>query len=362
MKKEIIDSLTGIRGIAAIYVVIYHLFHNSYNINFINNGYLSVDLFFILSGFIITHAHRNDFINTTNIRNYMKFILSRIIRIWPAYVCWVFFNVGLLLFKGQQPQLSTFISNILMIQNLGLSPSIIGTGWSLSVEFFAYFFFPFMCILAMKKEKIHSVVLLCISILLISAISIVKVRLIAGSQIKFSGPLDIMSFDGAGALIRGLCEFCMGIVSYRIYLTIKENTSKNLTTWTYVACIIIFTCLSLKGMDVLFSICIFLLLPLLAIGKNPITAFLSSQTSIFLGKISFSLYLCHIPLVYAINSRVENLTRHFISNPILSSLFSGLISIAACIIVAWVSYEVCEKRLRLKINKLMVRSQSKATF
>ncbi|HHR1195521.1 TPA: acyltransferase family protein [Klebsiella pneumoniae] len=61
MKKEIIDSLTGIRGIAAIYVVIYHLFHHASDNNFINNGYLSVDLFFILSGFIITHAHRNDF-------------------------------------------------------------------------------------------------------------------------------------------------------------------------------------------------------------------------------------------------------------------------------------------------------------
>ncbi|MBO2029374.1 acyltransferase [Klebsiella pneumoniae] len=60
-EKEIIDSLTGIRGIAAIYVVIYHLFHHASDNNFINNGYLSVDLFFILSGFIITHAHRNDF-------------------------------------------------------------------------------------------------------------------------------------------------------------------------------------------------------------------------------------------------------------------------------------------------------------
>ncbi|UMK18141.1 acyltransferase [Klebsiella pneumoniae] len=84
MKKEIIDSLTGIRGIAAIYVVIYHLFHHASDNNFINNGYLSVDLFFILSGFIITHAHRNDFFDVVTKKNYITFMLSRVMRIWPA--------------------------------------------------------------------------------------------------------------------------------------------------------------------------------------------------------------------------------------------------------------------------------------
>lgn len=43
-------QLTGVRGIAALYVVFYHCFHLVYDIQFIKNGYLSVDLFFILSG------------------------------------------------------------------------------------------------------------------------------------------------------------------------------------------------------------------------------------------------------------------------------------------------------------------------
>ncbi|HBT8199861.1 TPA: acyltransferase, partial [Klebsiella pneumoniae] len=97
-----------------------------------------VDLFFILSGFIITHAHRNDFFDVVTKKNYITFMLSRVMRIWPAYVFWLLFNIAIIALKGRPISFDQIVSNVLMIQNMGLSSSIIGTGWSLSVEFFAY--------------------------------------------------------------------------------------------------------------------------------------------------------------------------------------------------------------------------------
>ncbi|HBT7733942.1 TPA: acyltransferase [Klebsiella pneumoniae] len=357
MKKEIIDSLTGIRGIAAIYVVIYHLFHHASDNNFINNGYLSVDLFFILSGFIITHAHRNDFFDVVTKKNYITFMLSRVMRIWPAYVFWLLFNIAIIALKGRPISFDQIVSNVLMIQNMGLSSSIIGTGWSLSVEFFAYFFFPFICIFTMSKNAYKSLYIFLLSVCVIMLVAFVRHSFIVGSQIKFSDPLDVMSFDGFGALLRGLSEFCMGVVGYKIYIYAKNTSLKYVNHLTYAITFILIASLLSSGMDVLFSASTFVLIPLLAMGNNKIVSFLSSQFSVFLGKISFSLYLCHIPLVFYIYSRAELLLSNIIGHELFLLVACGAISISACIFIAWVSYELIEKKLRIYINIKMFNSK-----
>lgn len=63
-------------------------------------------------------------------------------RIWPAYVFWLLFNIAIIALKGRPISFDQIVSNVLMIQNMGLSSSIIGTGWSLSVEF-CIFLLPF---------------------------------------------------------------------------------------------------------------------------------------------------------------------------------------------------------------------------
>ncbi|QGX91643.1 acyltransferase [Tatumella sp. TA1] len=151
MKKNI-PALTGIRGIAALLVVFYHLLHHSINFNLIKNGYLSVDLFFILSGFIMMYVHSNDFNQKIISKNYFSFMISRVKRIWPAYFCWVFFNLLLSIHHNNTPELFDLITNTLMIQSWFLSKSTIGTGWSLSVEFFCIFPFSFYMPEYIKKK------------------------------------------------------------------------------------------------------------------------------------------------------------------------------------------------------------------
>ncbi|HDS1237596.1 TPA: acyltransferase [Pluralibacter gergoviae] len=352
MKKEIINSLTGIRGVAAVYVLIYHLFHHSSNINFIKNGYISVDLFFILSGFIITHAHLNDFKGNITSRSYFKFMLSRIARIWPAYLSWLIFNIAIAYAKGKQISPTQIIPNIFMVQNWGLAQSIIGTGWSLSVEFLAYFFFPIICITVINGKKINSLFIALISIVSIIIISIFKNSLISGSQMGFSGPIDIVAYDGVGPLIRGIAEFSLGVIGYKAYSYLKGKPHEVLNIATYFIAIVAIACLTVKGFDVLFVLSVSLLIPLLASTDNLVTRLLSTKLSLFLGKISFSLYLCHLPAIYFIYARVNPVITNTIHDKFLSEILSGIVCTLSCTVIAWISYEILEKRLRIYIKSL----------
>ena len=60
--KQHFEILDGLRGLAAVVVVIFHFMEiaiTDYNKNFISHGYLAVDFFFCLSGFVITYAYDN---------------------------------------------------------------------------------------------------------------------------------------------------------------------------------------------------------------------------------------------------------------------------------------------------------------
>jgi peptidoglycan/LPS O-acetylase OafA/YrhL len=87
-----LKSLTGIRGLAAISVLLFHigqgLPHWSilpflYSYSFVKNGFRGVDLFFALSGFIMMHVHAQDF-TCLQRAAILRFALQRIVRIYPA--------------------------------------------------------------------------------------------------------------------------------------------------------------------------------------------------------------------------------------------------------------------------------------
>ncbi|HCN9228562.1 TPA: acyltransferase [Escherichia coli] len=149
--KEI-KSLTGIRGIAALYVVLYHtvgsiIFHN---------GYLAVDLFFILSGFIMCVVYNDSFNDSITIKDYTNFMLHRFARIYPLYIFLVALAIIAFYAFGKHFTAKEILSNILLIQNLGLSKSIVGPSWSVSVEFILYLFSLSYFSYALNLEQLNT--------------------------------------------------------------------------------------------------------------------------------------------------------------------------------------------------------------
>ena len=77
------EALDGLRGVAAIAVVFYHVGHWLELTNFVRHGYLAVDVFFCLSGFVMASAYEK---RLTTGMEYRDFVWRRIIRLWPLIV------------------------------------------------------------------------------------------------------------------------------------------------------------------------------------------------------------------------------------------------------------------------------------
>lgn len=162
-----IDSLTLVRGIAASLVLVVHAFAfltpmRTGNLNS-ELGSIGVDIFFILSGFIMAFAHWDDFGKGWN--GSMTFIKKRIIRIYPLY-----FSITLALAASLYflPQLfHTFkYDNIFLLKSLFFIPSrieyttphmttpMLGVAWTLSYEIIFYLIFS-ICLLFKRRTGIY---------------------------------------------------------------------------------------------------------------------------------------------------------------------------------------------------------------
>lgn len=149
-------GLTGLRGIAAWWVVLYHIREVAgWRSVAINNGYLAVDLFFILSGFIIAlnYAHLFRSIATPN---YLHFIGVRLARIYPLHVfmlCLFLLNpLAIVLLAdeplGRQYNPLYFVLSVFLVQNWGFTTGLDWNvpSWSISTEFAAYLLFPLIAL------------------------------------------------------------------------------------------------------------------------------------------------------------------------------------------------------------------------
>lgn len=329
MKKEN-KQLTGVRGIAAFYVVLYHCFHLVSENQFVKNGYLSVDLFFILSGFVMALSYAENINKDFSFKRIFAFFQNRFARVWPAYFFWLLCNSAYLMYKNKFFALD-FIPNVLMVQNLGLSPSIIGTGWSISIEFCSYILFPVVSLLLFKAQPRYTVFLIFI---VFSCLT-----LISKSGHGVSGPLDITLYSDYFTIVRGVGEFILGIYLFIITSGVVTNYSQRyigIFTDSIFALIIIF--LSLKGFDVINVMLFFLLIGgLFLSGKSLTSRILSSKPFHFLGEISYSLYLCHIPLVYFLMDKIGNY---------IDPVGAFIISIIMLMIISYCSLTVVEKPVR----------------
>ncbi len=146
------------RGVAAVLVVLYHgVFLGALNDNaFVRSGYLFVDFFFVLSGFVIAHAYGDKLADPTAA---LGFMIRRFGRLWPLhFVILVAFaaaeglNMALNAHGGDAEAfrlsandntLYSFVTNLAMLNAIGLHRSITwnGVSWSIGAEFYAYLVF-----------------------------------------------------------------------------------------------------------------------------------------------------------------------------------------------------------------------------
>jgi peptidoglycan/LPS O-acetylase OafA/YrhL len=177
-RRSVIAPLTGVRLLATGWVVLFHVYlfngdrlaadHPVVNAvvgPIASQGDLGVDLFFLLSGFVLAHNYLDDLGTRPSLANAANFLMLRLARIWPLYMIAVL-GGGLLLslrfqWWGTEPNvpLTTrrFLAQVLMVQQWS-APNVpdtswTGPAWSISAEWLAYLCFPALAVVVWRLRR-----------------------------------------------------------------------------------------------------------------------------------------------------------------------------------------------------------------
>ena len=163
--RPTIDALTGLRGVAACWIVLYH-----YAVQFrpflpelrpleplIRQGHLAVDLFFVLSGFVLAYNYA-DQLTTWRSRDTARFMVLRLARIYPVHLVTLLAVLGMVVaaqaagaagsLEAGRYSAGDFVLNLFLLQTWvpRVTMSWNYPSWSISSEMFAYLLFPAACV------------------------------------------------------------------------------------------------------------------------------------------------------------------------------------------------------------------------
>lgn len=153
MQHQRIDSLTSLRFFAAALVVVFHSRHLAGGITYIEHFSLTqaVSMFFVLSGFILSHAHKE----IIGHRGLAMYYISRAARIFPLHIFCMLAVIFVMHQYGDTANSNMIAINSLLLQSWVPDPqtyfSFNGVSWSLSVEIFFYALFPALILRAKKS-------------------------------------------------------------------------------------------------------------------------------------------------------------------------------------------------------------------
>lgn len=343
-----IASLTGLRGIAAVAVLLYHIPHSpafqDYALGLFSRAYLAVDLFFVLSGFVISIGYYERVVKRPSAASYGDFLLNRMARVWPLHfvVAMVFLLRILLNVSGEQSVALTpanLFTNFFMIESWGWgTQALAGNSWSVSTELVAYLLFPLVAILAFSRlvwlEVASAVVLL-----------VVVATYGHGSR----GPLDVNDGNTLLPVLRCLAGFALGVVAFRVAKHPQCERFLGGEHGFLASCALLVVALLIPGGDVVVALCFPLLVIACYYDGRTARALLANPVSFHLGLISYSIYLWH-PLVRDVFARAMGISHRYGLVGFDWVFVAG--TLVATWLVCWASYLLIEVPGHRAIKKL----------
>jgi peptidoglycan/LPS O-acetylase OafA/YrhL len=361
--KSQLPSLTSFRGIAALWVVLYHYIvvyfsqlNPSHYTHFVEKGYLAVDLFFMLSGFVLTHVYRRAFSEGIT-KHYRQFLLARVARLYPLHIMVLLLFVATALtsrlleyaatgtfeaipIRGPR-SLDALLANVFMLQGLEAGQlSWNYPAWSISVEFAAYLLFPFLLPTIWRASSSYKVAL---AVLLIAILSVFS---------YYSGG-NFNQWDGPQTLLRCLPEFTLGTL---LYAAFRSGAYTPILGRDSVSMLILLTTLSVLhfgGPDLAVVLLFAALILSVVVNTGIVSRVANRKPLIWLGTISYSLYLLHGFFQFAIAQLLIAFGVQKGSDlSIRMSLVLLIAMVAACLVSATAAYYGVEVVWRRHLKKL----------
>lgn len=313
------ELLDGLRGVAALLVVFYHIFEGfsfaggGTLITVINHGYLAVDFFFILSGFVIGYAYDDRWKKNLTLKGFFK---RRLIRLHPMIVmgavigCITFFIQGGVKWDGTQVATSAVMLALLLamffipaypgagydVRGNGEMFSLNGPSWSLFFEYIGNILYALFIHRLSNKALTVLVILLGVGLSWFALSDVVVYGMIG-----VGWTLDGLNFWGG--MLRMLFPFTLGMLISRNFRPFKVRGA----FWICSVILLVLFCVPyveghspvcLNG--VFEMVCIVVIFPMLVClgASGQTTDKRSTRICKFLGDISYPLYAIHYPLMY----------------------------------------------------------------
>ncbi|ESW85762.1 acetyltransferase [Mesorhizobium sp. LSJC285A00] len=357
--RHVYLNLDAIRGVAAISVMLYHFSPFLAAGKVLPSSYLAVDLFFLLSGFVIAHAYDR---KIENGMGFGTFVAIRLIRLYPLYLAGTLLGFFYLVVKNRLiPAEYMPISEIGTMLTTGmffiplvsdayhtifpLNPA----SWSLFFELIVNI--AYVAVFFLLTKRVLST-LIAVSLVLLVVVSIIAGTLdfgMTGSTIISGLPRVCFSFFLGVLLCRSMTRYQSGLGFLRRGWWIEAAIALTL---------IVFAIAPAGGARVAYDLaCVVFVFPaLVVVGTIAPTAPRLSGLYGWLGRISYPIYIIHTPLLMIIAGAGKAAA----IDPFAHHPWFGIVMAVSVIVIADIATRLYDEPLRRFLQRLMLRKRAVA--
>jgi peptidoglycan/LPS O-acetylase OafA/YrhL len=349
---EPVRALTALRGLAAWWVVTFH-FREALPLGTpgplraaAGHGYLAVDLFFVLSGYVIALNYASWFRANPTPRDYARFLLLRLSRVYPLHaavlVLFLINPLAVTVFSHHSvlsaPRWGYFGLSVLLMQSWGFTagPAWNVPAWSISTEWFAYLCFPFIAVFGLFAAGSARRACLTLG-------GIVGLIAVVAGTVSPSG----LGFGNQGfEMFRCLAEFMLGTMIVHFERKVAHLRWRSTIALTFAVCCFAVTALCPIPDYVLIPAGFAAIVYALTDEELFLSRWLHGRTLQWLGLVSYSTYLCHYLLKIWIKFV---LVRPAVPSALVFPLYSLVVLAASAILYRSVERPAqrwCRTRLR----------------
>jgi peptidoglycan/LPS O-acetylase OafA/YrhL len=327
-KPHDLGGLTSLRGIGALMIVLFHFGAFGGDVPliersaFFDKGYLWVDMFFMLSGFVIAHVYGATFDGQVDSASYWRFMWIRFARIYPLYAFTLLGFVALALVRhalrgkdvfDQEHTIAALFVTAALIQAWGVF-DIYGwnpPAWSISAEVVAYFVFPFLAVVAVRSRLAWSAVLVLAIVVL---------------GILGAGPHGLQVPAGLNVALC-LSQFIIGMALYRARDAVARSAVP-VDVLLVLTALLLVLALHFGAADLIVVALFAPLIYLMPAARGFARRLSNARPLVFLGDISYSVYLMHDLVLVACTRLVGDL-----QSPLHQTL--GVLTVIAAATLTW---------------------------
>lgn len=359
------NILDGLRGVAALTVVCFHLFEayaTSHIDQRINHGYLAVDFFFILSGFVVGYAY-DDRWKRMSIKDFLK---RRVIRLQPMVVIGavigaiMFYTQGCSVWDVTKVSVGMLLVATLMnafmipatpgaeIRGVGEMYPLNGPTWSLFFEYIGNILYAFF---------LRKLPTLMLGILVALAGCGLAVFAIWGPLGDICVGFALTEENIVGGSLRLLFAFSAGLLLSRVFKPIKVRGA----FWIGGIAIVVLSAIPRIGgsehlwmngiYDTLCAVVFFPLIVYLA-ASGQTTDKTTTRICKFLGDISYPLYMVHYPFIYLYYAWVKNENLTF-----EESLPGAIALVIGSVVLAYLCLKLYDEPVRRYLTKRFLQKK-----